>query len=385
MEKVKLLVFATIFSSLFSITVYEGLIIILLFVTLFFIIKEREIFKGWFLTPIALFSVPHIMSTALFNIKAIYKALEHGLFSFIYLIVPFLKLEYKDFEKLNKIMLFLGYLSLGYIAYNYFYNGKLQVFRGTLFELAIFCSMFAIVSLTMYFYTKNKFYLFLFALFSVLVFATARRSYMIGYLLAIFLTLYIFKGFISKRVSYLILAFSLLVTFITTYILVEKDKRFQYFYEVVTGKRELNKRSFNIITTTRGYKFEHGIKRLQKSWQEGNYIAFIIGHGIEKYDPYLPPPYESIFLLSEFVEKGAIGLFGILLFFYRYFRFFFKFSLNRKEDILLVPYLIIPSIHIGATIFNVFWNAILPLYILFLGMVEYFYYKERRKNNGEGN
>jgi len=51
--------------------------------------------------------------------------------------------------------------------------------------------------------------------------------------------------------------------------------------------------------------------------------------------------------------------------------------LKRREDALLIPFLIIPAVNIGATIFNVFWNAMLPLYVLFLGIVEYFYNKSR--------
>ncbi len=382
MEKVKLLILLTIFSCFFSITVYEGLIILLLFITAFLIIKNRYIFNGYFLLPISMFSFPQIISTALFNMKAIHKAFEHGLFGFIYLLVPFLKVDYKDFERINKVILFAGYISLGYIIYSYFQNSKLLFLRGTLFELAMFSCMFAAVSLSMYFYTKNRWYLFLFVLFSILVFASARRSYMIAYILVIFLMLYVFRNLISRSTLYFMLAFCFLITVSTVYILTNKDKRFQHFYEVVTGKRKLDWRTFNIITTTRGYKFKRGIEKLRKSWQEGKYITLLIGHGIEKYKPYLPPPYESIFLMSEFIEKGAIGLLGILLFFYRYFKIFFKFSIRKKEDILIVPSLIIPSINIGATIFNVFWNATLPLYILLLGMVEYFYYKKGERANG---
>lgn len=377
MEKIKIILFLTIFSSFFSITIYEGLIIIWLVLTLILIIKERKLFKGYFTAPILLFSIPQIISTALYNFRFVYKSLEQGLFSFIYFSVPFLKLEYKDLERINKLIIYSSFLSAGFLIYNFVEYKKLAMARGQIFEVAIFSSIFAIVSISMYIYNRDKLYLILFLLFSFVVFLTFRRSYMIGYVLAIILLLLLLRHIISRRLFYGVLCFIFLTLGSTVIYLFNKDPRFVHMYEVLTGKKDLNPKVINIITSTRLNKFKKGIKRIKKSWEEGNYMAFIFGHGIERAKPYLPPPYESIFILQEFIERGIVGLLGILLFFYRYFKLFFKFSLKRREDALLIPFLIIPAVNIGATIFNVFWNAMLPLYVLFLGIVEYFYNKSR--------
>ncbi len=376
MEKMKILLFTTIFFSFFSITIYEGLIIIWLIFLLIYILKERKFFKGYFTIPILMFSVPQVISTALNNLKFVHKSLEQGLFSFIYFSVPFFRLTYKDLERIHYLILVSGFISYCFLIYNLIEHKKLAVARGSVFEVALFSSIFAIVSFSLYIYKRNKVYLLLFILFSLFVFVPSKRSYMIGYILAIGLLLFLLRHLINKKVFYGIACFVIVVISFTFIYLSGKDIRFRYMYEVLIGKRDLNANVINAITTTRLRKFNKGVERIKKSWREGNYIAFIFGHGIEKAKPYLPPPYESIFILQEFIERGIIGLLGILLFFYRYFRLFFKFSIRKKEDILIIPFLIIPAVNIGATIFNVFWNAMLPLYIVFLGIVEYFYNKK---------
>jgi len=156
MEKIKIILFLTIFSSFFSITIYEGLIIIWLVLTLILIIKERKLFKGYFTAPILLFSIPQIISTALYNFRFVYKSLEQGLFSFIYFSVPFLKLEYKDLERINKLIIYSSFLSAGFLIYNFVEYKKLAMARGQIFEVAIFSSIFAIVSISMYIYNRNS-------------------------------------------------------------------------------------------------------------------------------------------------------------------------------------------------------------------------------------
>ncbi len=376
MEKMKILLFSAVFFSFFSITVYEGIIIIWLILALLYAIKRRKIFRGYFTLPILMFSIPQIISTALYNFKFVYKSLEQGIFSFIYFSTSFLKLTYRDLEKLNYIILAAGCVSYGFLIYNLIEKKEIVLARGGIIEVSLFSSIFAFVSLSMYLYKKRKIYLFLFLLFSLFVFLPARRSYMIGYFLSICLILYLLKHIINKKIFYSILSFSIVILLSSIIYFLNKDNRFKYMSEVLTGKKEINENVINVITSGRLHKFNKGIEKIKKSWEERNYIAFIFGHGIEKANPYLAPPYESIFVLQEFIERGIIGLLGILLFFYRYFRLFFKFSVRREEDMLLIPFLIIPAINIGATIFNVFWNAMLPLYVIFLGIVEYFYNKK---------
>ncbi len=369
----KILLFSSVFFSFFSITIYEGIIIIWLILVLVYAIKQRKIFRGYFTLPILMFSIPQIISTSLYNFKFVYKSLEQGLFSFIYFSTSFLKLTYRDLEKLNYIILASGCISYGFFIYNLIEKKEIAFARGGIIEVSLFSSIFAFVSLSMYLYKKQKIYLFLFLLSSFFVFLPARRSYMIGYFLAIGLLLYLLRHIINKKLFYGILFFSAGLMFASIVYFLHKDNRFKYMSEVLTGKTKISENVVNIITSGRLDKFNRGVDRVRKSWREGNYIAFIFGHGIEKAKPYLSPPYESIFILQEFIERGIIGLLGILLFFYRYFRLFFRFSIRKREDILLIPFLIIPAVNIGATIFNVFWNAMLPLYVIFLGIVEYFY------------
>ncbi len=372
----KILLFTAIFFSFFSITIYEGIIIIWLILAFIYAIRQRRIFRGYFTLPLLMFSIPQIISTAVYNFKFLYKSLEQGLFSFIYFSTSFLKLTYKDLERINYIILFSGCVSYGFFVYNLIENKQIALARGGIIEVSLFSSIFAFFSLSMYLYKKQKVYLFLFVAFSFLVFLPARRSYMLGYFLAVGLLLYLLRHIINKKLFYGILIFSAGIMFSSIVYFLHKDNRFKYMSEVFTGKTRISKNVVNIITSGRLDKFNRGVDRIKKSWKEGNYIAFVFGHGIEKAKPYLSPPYESIFILQEFIERGIIGLLGILLFFYRYFKLFFKFSIRKEEDILLIPFLIIPAVNIGATIFNVFWNAMLPLYVIFLGIVEYFHNKK---------
>ncbi|MEJ7555742.1 MAG: hypothetical protein WKI51_01685, partial [Aquificaceae bacterium] len=82
--------------------------------------------------------------------------------------------------------------------------------------------------------------------------------------------------------------------------------------------------------------------------------------------------YESIFLLSELIEKGLLGLFAVLWVYYAYFRFLLGFRIEDNVDYLLMPLLLALGSHLVGTVFTFFWDAMLPLYLVLFMVVERF-------------
>jgi hypothetical protein len=360
---------------LLSISLFEGLIIILTLYTFYSIARGRLKPYGRLFFPLLLYAIPTLLSTILYTPSHLGKGIERSLFLLVYPLGGKEKLDHEFFKKFNLFLIMAGILLIPVVIYKFLKTGQPAPLWGGWFEVGMLYSFFSLSALAMFLYTKRVNYLLLFLLFVGFVFFSMRRSAMLGLSITLIFLLYLLRGFVSKKV----LAFVLLsLTFagsLTFGILVERDHRFAIAWELITGKRALDDQTLNVISSLRWEIFKKGLEVLQKDIKEGNYLELLIGHGINS-GYYLEPKspvggtYESVFLLSELIEKGALGLAGILWLWFAYYSFFFSFKIRQREDLLLLPSLSFLSFLLIGSIFTGFWDAMLPWILLMFRVVE---------------
>ncbi len=73
--------------------------------------------------------------------------------------------------------------------------------------------------------------------------------------------------------------------------------------------------------------------------------------------------------ISVLIENGILGLSGIAYLYAKYYTFVMRFRLSR-ENIFVVPFLLTPSLIFVGSIFTGFWDALLPLYLVWFRIVE---------------
>ncbi|MFN7065231.1 MAG: hypothetical protein ACK4OF_03690 [Aquificaceae bacterium] len=164
---------------------------------------------------------------------------------------------------------------------------------------------------------------------------------------------------------------SLLVGAIISYNFVQRDVRFQTLYKVITGQVQIDNQTLDTISSLRWANLKAGLEVVRADLKEGNWLSLLIGNGIkpETRRPLKEPAvgYESVFLVSEFIEKGLIGLLALLWLYGRYYLCILRY---RLEEPLVIPFLLMPSVMFLGSVFTGFWDALLPLYFLWFRMVE---------------
>jgi len=358
-----------------SISLFEGLIIILTAYTFYSIARGGLKPYGRLFFPLLLYAIPTLLSTILYTPSHLGKGIERSLFLLVYPLGGKEKLRYEFFKKFNLFLIMAGVLLIPVVIYKFLKTGQPAPLWGGWFEVGLLYSFFSLCALAMFLYTKRVYYLLLFLLFVGFVFFSMRRSAMLGLVITLIFLLYLLRGFVSKKV----LAFVLLsLTFagsLTFGILVEKDHRFATAWELITGKRALDDQALNSISSLRWEILKKGLEVLQKDIKEKNYLELLVGHGINS-GYYLEPKspmggtYESVFLLSELIEKGVLGLAGILWLWFAYYSLFFSFKIRQREDLLLLPSLSFLSVLLIGSIFTGFWDAMLPWILLMFRVVE---------------
>jgi hypothetical protein len=362
-----------------SISLFEGLIIILTAYTFYSIARGGLKPYGRLFFPLLLYAIPTLLSTILYTPSHLGKGIERSLFLLVYPLGGKERLRYEFFKKFNLFLIMAGVLLIPVVIYKFLKTGEPAPLWGGWFEVGLLYSFFSLSAFAMLLYTKRIYYfllyLLLFLLFVGFVFFSMRRSAMLGLAITLIFLLYLLRGFVSKKV----LAFVLLsLTFagsLTFGILVEKDPRFAIAWELITGKRTLDDQTLNVISSLRWEIFKKGLEVLQKDIKEKNYLELLIGHGINS-GYYLEPKspvggtYESVFLLSELIEKGILGLAGILWLWFAYYSFFFRFKIRQREDLLLLPSLSFLSVLLIGSIFTGFWDAMLPWILIMFRVVE---------------
>ncbi|MEZ0322726.1 MAG: hypothetical protein ABWJ98_00220 [Hydrogenothermaceae bacterium] len=376
--------FLVVLSAFVSISVFEIFVGILLMVTLYGLVKRELSLKGVVLKPLSLYSFATLLTTSMYG--SVSKAVEQAIFPFIYLLKDRFYVDYKFFRKLNVLLVFIGLFLAPVALYKYFVLNEYGMLWGGPFEMGMWFSFFALASLSMSFYHfKNKsfkkyIYFITFLIFVGLVLLSARRNSIMGFSVVLIFMVFIYRYLLSKKIIVLtaLTFFTLSLGF--GFYFVNKDSRFKTFYDVLSGNTRLTDETANTIVSGRWRLFNEGLEVIKRDFREGNYFNILFGHGVGCGNRLQPKAfngsdYESTIFISEFIIRGAVGLFGILWMMGSYFDFLLRISFNSVEDILLAPSLLmIGAIFVGS-LFSGFWDALLPLYLLLFGITERFYYE----------
>ncbi|MCS6957284.1 MAG: O-antigen ligase family protein [Aquificaceae bacterium] len=363
--------------ALLSITLFEALVILILIYLSFRAIRGKTKLGGKLFLPLVLHAISALTSTLLYYPAQFGKAVERSIFLLAYPFGGLMKMDEKSLFRFNLFLVFMGLILIPLVFYRYRATGQPAMIWGGWFEVGAFYTIFAVASLSLFFYTRRIYYLLPFIIFVSIVFFTARRSAMLGLAFALILFAILTLKNLSKKALLGIIG-TLIVGFgISTTLLVEKDPRYKTAFEVIGGERDLEDETLNIISSYRWEIAKAGIEVIKRDFEEGNWIPLLIGHGINS-GYYLEPKspvggvYESVFILSEFIEKGILGLLSVLWVYWVYLRFLINFRILGKSDYLLMPMFLALGSHLMSSIFTFFWDAMLPLYLIMFRVVESF-------------
>lgn len=362
-------------TALLSITLFEAVLIILLFYMAFKAFRKEIKFPGSLIVPLILHATAVLSSTLLYYPSQLGKAVERGVFLLLYPFGGFLKVDRRALLTFNYFLVLAGLVFLPLSLYRFYRTGQPAMLWGGWFEVGTFYSIFAVASLSLFLYYRRLLYLFPLVLFVGNVFLTMRRSAMLG--LAFALLAFVFlPGKKASKKTIMAVALLLFTGFVVSSVLLSSiDVRYATLYEVLTFQKSLDEEALDVILSGRWQIAKAGVEVIKKDLQEGNWLELLIGHGINS-GFYLEPRspvggiYESILPLSELIEKGLLGLLGVLWVYVAYWRFLLSFKIQEKEDYLLMPLLLTLGIHLVGAVFTFFWDAMLPLYLIMFNLAE---------------
>lgn len=377
-KKANALLYLLTICAFISITLFEAFVIIILVYYTFYMLKAKSMPKGILLKPLLLYAIPTLLSTALYMPQYINKGIERSVFMFVYPLGSYVKLSEKFLYTFNRMLLMIGYTLIPVVIYKFYRTGEPAPLWGGWFEVGMFYSIFSLSALSLFLKRRRYFYLLTFFLFFGFVLFSTRRST----LLALGFTLLIFAFLLRRYLSFkFVVVLSVLLSFMggsAFYLLVKKDERFGTFYQVITGQKPINDDTLNKISSLRWQNFKAGIEVVKKDLRDKNLLPILIGHGINSgflLEPKSPVggTYESVIFLSEFIEGGILRLVGIVWIFISYYSFIVKCRINQ-DTVLLSPFLLAPSVVFAGSIFTGFWDALLPLYLIWFRMAEKSYF-----------
>jgi hypothetical protein len=363
-------------SAFISISLFEVLAGICLVLFLYRAVSGRKRPSGMLLTPLALYAVPTLASTVLFNRAYLMKALGQAIFPFLYIGKDHTDAGDHLFLKINRLLILIGVLIIPVIAYKVIVLKWIGPIWGGPFEVGVFYTFFSLAALSLFFYSRKGGYLFLFFIFSAIIFFSTKRAPVIGFAAALICFAIVNRRSVDRRIFFAVAAGFLVIAGIAACVLVQRDNRFHTFYEIVVGNEQINDKTLDVVTSIRWTLFQRGIRVIASDIRNGRVMNLLIGHGLRSGQELVPkaPPgydsYESVFVVSELIERGMVGLLGILFIFFYVFRFIARFTVTRKEDFLQLPFILLPAALLAGMIFTGFWDAIMPLYLLLFGLVE---------------
>ena len=379
--------FLLVLSAFISISVFEIFVAVGLLWAFYEFLKSRRT-EGVLKFPVLAFGSVSVFSTVLYAPKMITKSIEEGIFQFLY----FLKVKAdRDFVfRLIIFFIIIGILLLPVVFYKYYRFSQPVPVWGSTFETGQFYGMFAVMSafLSFYFYSKKdkKFILFAFLtlLFFVVLVLTHRRSPLLGFMVAgylSFVVLYL-NGYMKKVLFWGANIF-LSVLIVGSYFYLSKtDVRFQVLNDIVLGKKELNFNTLNTVSSSRIGIGIDAVNIIKNDIKQGNWLNLLIGHGVRsgyylphEYSPKNWYKYESVFILSEFVEKGIVGLMAVIGIFFLAFKRFVTVKIKEPSDIVALGLFVPLLIHLIGSVFTFFWDALLPVYLLLFKIGENYFRK----------
>ncbi len=379
--------FLLVLSAFISISVFEIFVAVGLLWAFYEFLKSRRT-EGVLKFPVLAFGSVSVLSTVLYAPKMISKSIEEGIFQFLY----FLKVKAdRDFVfRLIIFFIIIGILLLPVVFYKYYRFSQPTPVWGSTFETGQFYGMFAVMSafLSFYFYSKKdkKFILFAFLtfLFFVVLVFTHRRSPLLGFMIIgylSFVVLYI-NGYM-KEVLFWGANIFLSVLIVGGYFYLSKtDLRFQVLNDIVLGKKELNFDTLNTVSNSRIGIGIDAVNIIKNDIKQGNWLNLLMGHGVRsgyylphEYSPKSWYKYESVFVLSEFVEKGIVGLMAVIGIFFLAFKRFITVKIKEPSDVVALGLFVPLLIHLVGSIFTFFWDALLPVYLLLFKIGENYFRK----------
>jgi len=365
----------------------------LLYMIIAFVLKREKIEIGLLGRYIILLSIVTFTSTLFFHPQAIFEVfVEVGLL-YIYFFPTGRYCSLKVLKDTYKATYIVGVGGIILFYYRHFFEGIEKMFWGKAFKAGRFFSVFSVLYL---FHTIDEFlkerkvnlkllsHVVLLVLSICGIILAGKRSFILAFFLTGFLLVFILMKFFQKRE----ITIAILLIFVFTlvagiaYVSIERGYDFSYFSFKETIQR---------ISSDRDKIASDAISIIKSDLAEGRIINILIGHG-ENCGVYLPHPYtfnynqgkyESIFLLSEFVEKGLVGVLIEILLIYKVLLFVVTLR-KEKEKLFLLLWGSIPLvIHFFGMIFVFFKDPTLPTWLLMFRLAENSYQLEETSDNRE--
>ncbi|WP_456400352.1 hypothetical protein [Persephonella sp.] len=385
-DKKWVFVYLLIISSFISISLFEVFVVIGILWAGYEFFKERK-FTGNLRFPVLAFSGVSMISTVLFAPKMVSKAIEEGIFQLLY----FFRIDTDKRKFIWIVYLFIGigFILIPIIVYRFLTEGQPRAVWGSTFEVGqfyaeftIFLLLFAIVFFREKKYKKLVLTFVGILLFLFILYLTHRRSPILGFLLVSFLLfIVLYKNRIISKKVFIPVNLFILSSAVAGYIYLSlTDVRFQILNDILTGKQEISFHTLNRISSARVVIGTDAINIIKNDIKEGNWANLLIGHGVRsgyylphQYSPQNLYKYESVFILSEFIEKGSIGLIAIIAIFFIAFKTFLTVKITDNDDIIALGLFVPLLIHLVGSIFTFFWDALLPMYLLLFKIGEVYF------------
>lgn len=388
-----------VISSFISIALFELFVVFGVVYGIYCLFKEfsQRRLEGNLALPILLYSTVTVTSTALFASKNFVKSLEEGLYQLIYFFeVPS---QIRFVKNLVYLFLLMGIFISGLVWYNYFKLGFTKGFWGGEFEIGQY---YAEISLILFviligFLQKifrektfsSRFWYFavggivLFGYFVMILIFSTKRSPILGFMVVfLFILAVMVKNKLLAKKHIFITILMIFITLFAGYkYLSSKDIRYKALTEVILGKKDFSKKTLSVITSSRSKIFLDGLKVVEYEIENKKYINLIIGNGIRP-GYYLPhwhtskscTRYESIFILSEFIEKGLLGLLAELFIILGAFKTAYNSRIRNLDDCFAFSLYVPLLVHLVGVSFTFFWDALLPMYFLLFRIGEKHFY-----------
>ncbi|MFN4306240.1 hypothetical protein [Sulfurihydrogenibium azorense] len=372
-----------------SISLFTALIVLFLVYEIFKIVKRQLTINGELKLSLFMIITPSLISTAVYgNLKEFTGVLSQTFFNISYFAKDMFNPTERLFYKVNLTIVIFCTVEAVITVFNY-YRGLEQPIWGGVFEIGIVFSLGSLSAFVMFLLEKDKLkkgvYLILFLIFTFLVFYTGKRNPILGIFFSYVVLFVILLRFshVGKKVLYALSGLFFVVVLAGTYVAFEKFPKYKILVEAVFTGKTLSEGELNEFSSARWEIGKKGLEVIRKDFENKNILPILIGHGYNagaRLDPPSPVgrSYESIFLISEFINIGLIGLLGLIFLMYKYFKFVLFTKLQSKDQIVALPFLVFPTYFLVGGIFSGIWDAILPLYFLMFGIAENYFKGQNR-------
>lgn len=372
-----------------SISLFTALIVLFLVYEIFKIVKRQLTINGELKLSLFMIITPSLISTAVYgNLKEFTGVLSQTFFNISYFAKDMFNPTERLFYKVNLTIVIFCTVEAVITVFNY-YRGLEQPIWGGVFEIGIVFSLGSLSAFVMFLLEKDKLkkgvYLILFLIFTFLVFYTGKRNPILGIFFSYVVLFVILLRFshVGKKVLYALSGLFFVVVLAGTYVAFEKFPKYKILLEAVFTGKTLSEGELNEFSSARWEIGKKGLEVIRKDFENKNILPILIGHGYNagaRLDPPSPVgrSYESIFLISEFINIGLIGLLGLIFLMYKYFKFVLSTKLQSKDQIVALPFLVFPTYFLVGGIFSGIWDAILPLYFLMFGIAENYFKGQNR-------